>query len=48
MQFGEVPMLICLQDFSCLNDLLLGAESSTVDARVSELFYSKCSSLDLE
>jgi len=48
VQFGEVPMLICLQDFSCLNALLLGAEILTVDARVSELFCSKCLSLDLE
>jgi hypothetical protein len=48
VQFGEVPMLICLQDFSCLNALLLGAVKFTVDARVSELFCSNFSSLDIE
>ena len=48
MQFGEFPMLICLKDFSCLNALLLGAEIFIVDARVSELFCSIFSSLDLE
>ena len=48
MQFGEVPMLICLLDFSCLNSLLLGAEIFTVDDRLSNLFCTKFSSLDLE
>ena len=39
MQNYEVPMFICLHDFSCLDALLLDAEIYTVDAKLSELFY---------
>ena len=46
MQICEVPMLICLHDFSCLNALLLYAEIFTVDSSPSNLRYLKISSPD--
>jgi len=44
----EVTRVICLHELWWLNALWLGAEIYTVDAKVSDLFYIKFSSLAYE
>ena len=48
VQKCEVTRVICLHELLWLNALWLGAAIYTVDAKVSDLFYIKFSSLSYE